>query len=58
MVADQTEEDLWQESKPFETPIPFIIGVGVQNVGEIMPVQPLNAAQNTQLTTLAGWESK
>ena len=55
-LLDQTEEDLVARIQTIRNAgIPFIIGeVGVQNVGEIMPVQPfLNAAQNTQLTTLA-----
>ena len=55
-LLDQTEEDLVARIQTIRNAgIPFIIGeVGVQNVGEIMHVQPfLNAAQNTQLTTLA-----
>ena len=55
-LVDQTEEEIINRFQRIQnSSIPFIIGeIGVQNVGDIMPVQAfLNAAESTGLTTLA-----
>ena len=55
-LLDSTESSLITRIEAIQTAgIPFIMGeVGVQNVGDVMPVQHfLNAARATRLTTLA-----